>query len=146
MSISFREPQGFSILEALLCITIFTLALVPIVSLFTSSHRMSHSARRLIDATAHAQSVLDTAAERGMGGMDALSEEGEKVLIHDESRADEEHPRRDVLACADMTVVPFSGLKRHLTARKSGGSVLYKIEVEWLSGTRQKVTLQKLAR
>src|ERR1043166_2017642 len=55
--------RGISILEVLISIIIFMLALIPVADLFSTSNRMAASAQRFLEATLHAQTLLEAVCE-----------------------------------------------------------------------------------
>jgi len=67
--------RAFSLLELLICLAIFLIVLIPVTNLYLSSHRVGHAARKLVDATLHAQNLLDLASSIDWSGPEQTTTE-----------------------------------------------------------------------
>ena len=145
-----RRERGFSILEVLFSLVILALIMVPIIQIFSSSHRMGFSARRLVDVTIHVQSIVEAVSE--LDPADFPQVNGEKVLMDDEAPPVGGGTAKYQEICDYFArKKPVDGMKRFIIAtRLPTGEVELRIEVTWnaIQGedrTQQKLVLPMLA-
>jgi prepilin-type N-terminal cleavage/methylation domain-containing protein len=131
MSRSSRE--GFSLTEVMIGLVILAIAIVPIISMFTASHRTSHSARRLLDATLHAQTVLEGLASLEPADLPAIPLGADVVLVKDPGGfLGGGGPRFDEVARYFARSAPFAGIRRTVSAhRAQTGELILKMEVRF---------------
>lgn len=149
---AFRRERGLSILEVLITLTILALILVPIIQIFSSSHRMGHSARRLVDVVVHVQSLVEAISELDPADFPPLTAGQETVLMNDDGRAGGGGtPRYQEIVDYFNRPRPIADMKRSLIAKRlTTGEVEVRIAVDWQGvlgeeKTRQKLVLPMLA-
>lgn len=82
MSSSSRSRQGFTLVEVVICLTIFVLLLGPVVGAMSTASRMGFSSHRLLEATTQAQALAEAISELEYRDLPALGG-GEVVLLED---------------------------------------------------------------
>jgi hypothetical protein len=137
--------------EVVLCLGILSVALVPIVGLFSSSHRIGHSAQRLVDVTLHAQMLLEALAELDAEEIPSIPAGSEQTLMADGGPS----PRRAGARFNELVQFfakkPPVEMTRTIVARRlASGELLLRVDVEWLAvardpATRQAVSLRMLS-
>ena len=148
----FRSDRGLSIIEVLITLVILAMVLVPIIQVFTSSHRIGFSAKRMVDVVVHVQSLVEAVAELDPVDFPPLTVNQESVLMDDDGRP-----------CAGTTPnyqqvcdffgrpKPIKDMKRSISAKRlQTGEVEVVIEVTWFAiegeqRTEQKIVLPMLA-
>ena len=78
---SSSSRSALSILEVLICLVILAFALVPILNLFTSSHRIGHSARRFVDASMYGQTILEGVSMLEPADLPTIAPGSELILL-----------------------------------------------------------------
>lgn len=133
MSASRRE--GLSLVEVLITLFILAVALVPIISMFSSTHRIGHSARRLVDVTMHVQTLLEALAELEPQDFPVVTPGQETILLADAGggAGAAASPRyQEVVEFFTTRPVPVEGMKRTVIARRlPTGELAVRVEVEW---------------
>lgn len=144
MSRSSRE--AFSLIEVLLGITILAIAIGPIVAMFTASHRTSHSARRLLDATLHAQTVLEGLASLEPADLPPIPPGADVILVKDPGAfLGGGGPRFDEVARYFARSAPFPEIHRTVSAHRAGtGELVLKMEVRFRAVLSDEKTEQLL--
>jgi hypothetical protein len=138
----------------LVCLVILTLALVPIINLFTSIHRISHSSQRLVEASLHAQMLLEAVAEMDPEELDWIPDGGQAVIAQ-HGVASPASPGRQLPAFVAyfQRPPPVAGMERTVAATRLGApgrELTIKVRVTWLGvvgeeSTRQSIELSMLA-
>lgn len=147
---SSSSRSALSILEVLICLVILAFALVPILNLFTSSHRIGHSARRFVDASMYAQTILEGVSMLEPADLPTISPGSELILLDGATAAPGGGPRFREIATYFNASQPFPMQERTVTAlRADTGELLLKIELKWLGvagdeRTSQTANLQML--
>lgn len=149
---AFRRERGISLVEVLLTLVILSLVMVPIIQVFTSSHRIGFSAKRMVDVVVHVQALVEAVAELDPVDFPALSPGQESVLMDDEGRAGSGGTPRYQQVCDYFArPKPVEDMKRSILAKRlPTGEVEVRIEVTWFAilgeqRTEQKIVLPMLA-
>ena len=143
--------RGFSLVEVLICLVIFALALVPIINLFSESHRVGHSAHRMMEASLSAQTLLEAVGQLDVSELPAVPASSEVVLLEDGGPPTGATAGRwPQVAAYFARPLPFEMRRRVLAQRLPGGPLQVRVEVEWLATpgeprTRQHQVLQSFA-
>lgn len=151
---SASRRRALSLVEVLLTLVIFSLALAPIINLFTSAHRIGHAARRLVDVTLHAQAILEALAELEPVDFPAsIATSGQMTLMADSGGVTVGQSDRydQVVAFFQRQPLPVAGMQRTVNARRlQTGELEVWIVVDWLAvigeeKTKQTITLSMLS-
>lgn len=139
-----------SILEIVLGLAIFAIAMPAILQLFTNLNRTTYAADRLVDATIHGQMILEAVLELQQDELPTIPATGSVVLFQDgvgvlpggTSRWDE------VVAFLAQPV-PVPGMIRTITAERFAADdrLLLVVSLEWRrvgheAGNVQSIRLQ----
>jgi hypothetical protein len=152
MSDSRREApvrrRGVSLVEVLLTLFILALALIPIISMFSSTHRIGHSARRLVDVTLHVQTLLEALAELEPADFPVITPGQETILLADAgggASAGASARYQEVVEFFTTRPVPVEGMKRTVIARRlASGELSVRVEAEWDAVVGESRTQQRL--
>lgn len=148
------DRKAVSLVEVLLTLFILALAMIPIISMFSSTHRIGHSARRLVDVTLHVQTLLEALAELEPADFPAVTRNQEIILLADAGggASSGTSPRyQEVVEFFTTRPVPVEGMKRTVIAKRlDTGELSVRVEVEWdavvgESRTRQSLVLPMLS-
>jgi prepilin-type N-terminal cleavage/methylation domain-containing protein len=142
-----RPDRGMSLVEVLLTLVIISLALVPIIQVFSQSHRIGHSARRLVEVTMHAQSLLEALAELDDTEL-PVPQGTEVIVLSDAGGGGFQGTGRytEVEELFKRRPLPVEGMTRTIVAKKLATKELeLRIDVEWDSVVGEKKTRQKLS-
>lgn len=154
MFVSRRDRRGVSLVEVLLTLFILALAMIPIISMFSSTHRIGHSARRLVDVTLHVQTLLEALAELEPADFPTVTRNQELILLADAgggANAGSSARYQEVVEFFTTRPVPVEGMKRTVIAKRlDTGELAVRVEVEWdavvgESKTKQQLVLPMLA-
>ena len=141
-----RRSGGFSFLELLLTLGILAAALVPILTMYSSSHRIGHSARRLSEVTLHAQSILEALAELETAEFPAVPPGVETTLLSDAGPAASGGGKRYAEVEQYFSKKPPLEMERSVTAnRLPTGEMVLKITVKWYAVSHDASTEQTIA-
>lgn len=144
MSSSSRERRGVSILEVLIALVIFLIALVPIADLATSSTRFTASASRMLESAMYAQRLLEAIAQLEPDELPPSEQDNWEVAMDGRRTAEGGSPRWLALAPALEARPPFPMEYRSVTAKKlAGGLVAVSFELVFLrvAGEPEEYTL-----
>jgi hypothetical protein len=151
-----RRRRGLSLLEALLAAVLFVVLLVPVVLIYGSSNRVGYAADRMLDATLHGQTLLESLAALEDHELPPVPAGASVPLFVDDPDAALSAPsgggsgRWDEVA-AWLELPPPFPMTRVVTAeRLASGPVVLRVEIAWLAlpgrpETGRVVTLQTLA-
>jgi len=146
MSASRRD--AFSLVEVLLTLMILALALIPIISMFSSTHRIGHSARRMVDVTLYMQTLLEALAELEPADFPTVPPDQETILMTDGGggAGPGASPRYDeVVQFFRTRPVPVDGMKRTVYAKRlRTGELRVRVEVDWDAVVGEEKTRQHL--
>lgn len=125
--------RGVSLLEILISLTLFLLMLVPLLELLTGSHRRSVSARKLLDATSFAQTLMDAVAELPAGDLAAVTAAARIQLSDDlDDPTLPKGPRWNEIRTYAKYRKPAAVTSWVLTAERTAtGHVMVRIHVTW---------------
>ncbi len=135
MWFSSLRRSGFSVLEIVIAITLFLVAMVPIVSLFTQVNRTSYASNRLLDATLHGQLALEAILELEPDELPALADTDQKILFDDVTGLRlTGGPRWDEIIAYLSLPPPFPMSNRRIVAETFGdpGKISITVEIRWL--------------
>jgi prepilin-type N-terminal cleavage/methylation domain-containing protein len=139
-----RARRALTLVEVLICLVIFALALTPVISLFSSSHRAGHMARRQMEATMHAQTLLEAVAQLEPWELPAVPR-GSAVTLLETGGAPAGGGGRWPQVVAYFARPTRLPMQRRVTAmRMQGGAPLVSVEVGWLAVEGEPVTRQNL--
>lgn len=148
MSGSHPERRGVSLVEVMLTLFILSMALVPIITMFSNTHRIGHSARRLVDVTLHVQTLLEALAELEPADFPPVVPDQEVILLADAGGGASASPSARYAEVAEFFTtrsVPVEGMKRTVIARRlRTGELAVRVEVEWDAVVGETKTQQKL--
>ena len=141
------ERRGASMLEVVIGVVILSLALVPLLSLFMSSRRVGYSAKRLLDVSVNAQTVLEALSglEESDYPMTFVPGSAQTILDDDYPVATSGKPRFDQIAKYFFREPgpPLKDMKRQVQVeRLAGGELFLKFVVEWEGIIGEQGTLQ----
>lgn len=140
---SSSSRSALSLVELLLCLGILAVALVPILNLFTSSHRIGHSARRQVDASMYGQTMLEGLAMLEPADLPAIAPGSELILLDGATAAPGGGPKFREIANYFNAAQPFPMQERTVTAlRADTGELLLKLELKWLGVVGDERTAQ----
>lgn len=143
-----RSRSAVSLVEVLITLFILALALVPIISMFSSTHRIGHSARRMVDVTLHVQTLLEALAELEPADFPIVTPGQETILLADAGGgvgAGASPRYQEVVEFFTTRPVPVEGMKRTVIARRlPSGELAVRVEVEWDAVVGETKTQQKL--
>jgi prepilin-type N-terminal cleavage/methylation domain-containing protein len=149
-----RLRHGVSLVEVLLTLFILAVALVPIITLFTNTHRIGHSARRQVDVTLHVQMLLEALAELEPADFPTVSQDQETILLADQGggvTGGASARYQEVVDMFRQQKVPVDGMKRTVIAKRlRSGELQIRVEVDWDAvvgeeRTRQHLTIPMLS-
>jgi len=136
---------GVSLVEVLVCVTILILALIPISTLFSSSHRIGHTARRHIAVTLQTQALLEAVAQLDTWELPAITPIGETTLLDDEqgfvANATGRWPQVVQYATRAKTADVF---RKVVASRGADGRIRITVRSRWLSVAGDSRTWQTL--
>lgn len=143
--------QAFSLIEVVVSLLILSLALIPIINMFSASHRISHSSQRLVNVSLHGQMVLEAVAMMNPEDMPAIPADAEALLLADDGGGvGGGGPQFGQLKTFFAKPPPVT-MQRTVTGRRlPTGELLLKIKMEWLGvaqedNTKQELTLRMLS-
>lgn len=148
--------RGLSLLEALLAAVLFVVLLVPVVLLYGTSNRVGYAADRMLDATLHGQTLLESLAALRPDELPIPPGPGRVTLFVDDPDAALAAPlaggagRWEEVAAWLELPPPFPMTRVISAERLAAGPVVLKVEIAWLAfpgrpKTGRVVTLQSLA-
>jgi len=148
-----RPRSGLSLLEVLLTLVILALILVPIIRVFTASHRIGYSAKRLVDVVVHVQALVEALAELEPADFPVPpGDTTDKLLMDDEGKQEPGNTARYKEICDFFQrKPPVEGMKRELSAKRlATGEVEVRVHVTWTAvqgeqRTQQELTIPMLA-
>lgn len=136
--------DAFSLLEVVICLLIFGLALQPIMQMLTASHRMSVSARHLLDATVQAQTLLEAVGQLSTAELPPIPPGTETVILPARGVASGAGRWREVAAFfARPTPIPMD--RRVIARRFPTGELQLRVEVDWIALVHDEKTRQTLS-
>lgn len=141
-----KRRLAFSLVEALLGLIIVAAVLGPMLMLFGTTHRMGHSARRLVEVAGHGQALIEAIAELGPEELPALPAGAEAILLVDgASGAAGGGPQWAEIERYFGTRPPVDRLRRTIFGhRLPTGEVVVRIEIEWEAVAMDARTVQTL--
>lgn len=146
-----EEAEGVSLIEIVIAVGIFAMALVPLIDLVVSSSRISVSATRMLDATLYGQTLLQALAELEPTEFPPVAT-GEERLILDGATAPSSGggPRWQALMAYCALPPVFTMQRRAFARRMPGGELVVRVELEWAAAPTdtarvQRVSLQTLS-
>ena len=146
-----RSARGFSLLEVMICLVILAFTLVPIVDMFSNSHRISHSSQRLVQVSLHGQMLIEAVAMMNPEDLPTIPVDAEVTLLSDDlGGVGGGGPQFASLNTFFQKPPPFK-MQRTLTGRRlPTGELLVRIKMEWLGvaqedSTHQEITLRMLS-
>ena len=127
-------------------LVILAAALGPIILMFMSSQRTSVSARRLLDATLHGQTVLEGLSLLEPADLPPIPPGGDVMLVKDPGGfLGGGSARFEEVARYFGRSVPFDGLTRKVEAHRAAtGELILKMEMRWKSVVTDDRTAQVL--
>lgn len=141
------DARGFSLIEVLVALGILGVLLLPIMDMLITSNRAAASARRMLDTTLYAQSLLETMAE--LTPDDLPVQDGELLATGAVPLRGRGKGSRLTDVSPDLLRdPPFRG-KRTIDIKWVGKNVQITVTVEWegVPGepkTRQTIVLREL--
>lgn len=148
MSSSFPRHGGrtaFSMVEVLLVLGILAVGIVPILSMYNSTHRVAHSAYRLTEVTLHAQAVLEALAELRIDEFPPVPPGEKTILLADDGPAAAASDPHFAQVEAYFKKKPPLEMARVVTAeRLATGEMLLRIEVKWRAVVGEDATMQTI--
>lgn len=142
-----RRDRGMSLVEVLITLVIISLALVPIIQVFSTSHRIGFSARRLVEVTLHAQTLVEALSELDQSDFPQITAGQQTILMSDTGGGSGSGTGKygEVLDLFNRKPLPVEGMTRTIMAnRLATGELELTIEVEWDAIVGEKKTRQKL--
>ena len=146
-----RADRGLSLVEVLVTLVILSVSLVPIITLFTSSQRMGTSARKLVDVTLHAQTIVEALAQLDPADFPVVAAGQESTLLADGGPPLPGGSARFDEVAAFFAKPPPIAMERRVTARRlASGEMLVRIDVAWQAvvgerATRHTISIPMLA-
>jgi Tfp pilus assembly protein PilV len=143
--------RAVSLVEALVCLLLLALVLVPVIDLAVSSRRASHSAARTIEIALHAQKLLEALARLDVHELPPVPEENEVLILADGvplKRAGGDR-FREVERLFEQQP-PLAARRKVAAQRLATGEMLLRLDVDWTSvageeRTRQRASFRMLA-
>lgn len=145
-----RSRRAFSLLEVLVSLLILSLILVPIINMFMTSRRVSHSAGRTVDITIHCQMLLEALSHLEPRDLPEIEADSDLLLMADGVPVSSDGSPNFQLLLGAFKKPPPLPMERKLSARRlPTGELALRIEVTWLAvvgeeRTRQKATFRML--
>lgn len=142
--------RGFSMVEVLISMIILALILVPIINMFMTSKRVSHSAGRTVEITLHAQMILEALSHLEPRDLPDIGPDEELLLMADGVALPTDGTDNFKLLLAAFKRPPPVTMTRKLAAKRlPTGELALRIDVSWLAvvgeeRTRQKATFRML--
>ena len=140
-----ETSRAFTLVEAVLVLAILSAAVVPVVTMYTASHRVAFSARRLTEVTLHAQDLLEALAELSVDEFPPVKVGQATTILTDGGQAAAGGSPRFAEVVAQFSKEPPVDMDRVVTAeRLPSGELLLKIQVDWKAITGEAATTQHL--
>lgn len=136
---------GFSLVEVLLVLGILAVGVVPVLQMYSASHRIAHSAHRLSEVTLHAQSILEALAELSLEEFPAVVKGERTVLLADQGPAAPGGGPRFAQVVEFFQKKPPLEMARLVTAeRLAGGELVIRVQVQWQAVVGEDATWQQI--
>jgi len=120
-----------SLIEVMLAILILAMAVVPIITQFTSVHRMSVSARRLFEVSSNAQMILESLSQLEPEELPSIA--AAPVRILSDSAPPASGARRWGEITAFFANSEMRDVQRDVTATRVGAGLLITVDLHWIS-------------
>jgi hypothetical protein len=139
------DRAAFSLLEVIVCLAILVLALVPLSTMFSSSHRMGHIANRHIAVTLEAQALLEAFSQLELWEFPTLNPSGETCLMSDADGSIAQGSGRWSQVVRYVKGSRMESDQRRVTANKDEtGAVVITVQVDWMSVEGDRRTSQSM--
>ena len=131
--------------EVLLCLGILAMVLVPVVDLFTSFHRVSTGASRLVEVALHGQTLVEALAQMDPADLPELPAGTSRILIGDGQPDPAGAAGRLAAFVEYFHRRPPADVTRTITMKRlATGELAYRIQLEWLAITGDARTRQRV--
>src|SRR5437870_206995 len=128
-----RNRAALSLLEAVVCLAILSVLVVPLLDLVTSCRRTSSSAHKLLEVTLQAETLLGAAAQLAPEDIPPVAPGSERVLLNDDPAVVESGTARWQKVVALFQRPPSIKMQRFLSvARTLQGELVFRVQVKWL--------------
>jgi hypothetical protein len=128
-----RTSRGVTILELVLAVAIFAVAMVPILQVITDANRTSYSADRYLRASVHAQMILDALVALDASELPPVPVDGATLLLDEGQVASGGAPRWLEVVAFLAQPPPFEGMERRIQAERYGdpGKTTFEVRLRW---------------
>jgi len=137
--------SSFSLVETLVCLAILVLALIPLGTMFSSSHRIGRMAERHVAVTLEAQALLEAFSQLELWEFPTLSSGTETCLMNDADGSIAQGTGRWAQVAQYVTGNRMTRSRRKVTASKDEtGAVVVTVQVDWMAAEGDQRTCQSM--